>query len=73
MIFGSRAAAILIFLCSHDRATPQSGTVYERIYDGNGRELKMLSGNIYLQGVTAADWYVKDRRGNIKIIQNLKL
>ncbi|MGV6944285.1 RHS repeat domain-containing protein [Sphingobacterium kyonggiense] len=61
-----------VYLSAHNIATPQSGPVYERIYDRNGRELKMLQGNIYPKGVTAVDWYVKDRRGNIIIIQDLK-
>ena len=57
---------------AHSRATKQSGRIYERIYDASSREMQMLPGGGYPQGVNSADWYVKDRKGNKVVIQELK-
>ena len=57
---------------AHNRATKQSGRVYERIYDASGREMQMLPGGGYPQGVNSADWYVKDKKGNKIVIQKLQ-
>ena len=53
-------------------ATNQSGEIFERIYDTLGKELQMLPGNIYPQGVKSADWYVNDKKGNKVVIQSIK-
>jgi hypothetical protein len=57
---------------AHNRATRQSGPIYERIYDTSGREMQMLPGGGYPQGVSGADWYVKNRKGDKVVIQELK-
>ncbi|MEM6524672.1 MAG: type IV secretion protein Rhs [Bacteroidota bacterium] len=57
---------------AHQKATNQSGPVFERIYDASGKEMQMLPGNVYPPGVRSADWYVNDKKGNKVIIQNMK-
>ena len=57
---------------AHQKATRQSGPVLERIYDASGNEMQMLPGNVYPPGVQRADWYVKDKKGNKVVIQELK-
>ena len=57
---------------AHSRATNQSGSIFERIYDASGKEMKMAPSGGYPAGVKSADWYVKDKKGNKVIIQELK-
>src|SRR5690606_36577721 len=57
---------------AHSKATKQSGSVHERIYDASGKEMQMSPGGGYPQGVKSADWYVKDKKGNKVVIQELK-
>ncbi|RZK48012.1 MAG: RHS repeat-associated core domain-containing protein [Pedobacter sp.] len=61
-----------VYTRAHGRATNQSGGIFERIYDALGKELQMLPGNIYPQGVKSADWYVNDKKGNKVVIQSIK-
>ncbi|HMQ49521.1 MAG TPA: RHS repeat-associated core domain-containing protein [Saprospiraceae bacterium] len=57
---------------AHNKATKQSGQVFERIYDASGNEMKMAPGGGYPAGVKSADWYVNDKKGNKVVIQTLK-
>jgi hypothetical protein len=61
-----------VYQKAHNRATDQSGKVYERIYDAAGNTMQMLPGNVYPQGVKSADWYVIDKKGNVVVIQVIK-
>ena len=53
---------------AHNKASPQSGPVYQRFYDKNGNELSSLNGSVP-PNTQSADWYVNDRRGNPVVIQ----
>ncbi|WP_323829711.1 RHS repeat-associated core domain-containing protein [Algoriphagus persicinus] len=57
---------------AHGRATKQSGSIFERIYDASGKEMKMAPSGGYPVGAKSADWYVKDKKGNKVVIQELK-
>ncbi len=57
---------------AHGRATKQSGSIFERVYDASGKELQKLPEGGYPTGAKSADWYVRDRRGNKVVIQELK-
>jgi len=59
-----------VYPSAHSSAVPQSGNVYERIYDVNGNELQKLPGNRY-PSTTSADWYINGQNGNKVIIQTL--
>ncbi|NJL76893.1 MAG: RHS repeat-associated core domain-containing protein [Saprospiraceae bacterium] len=57
---------------AHNKATKQSGQIFERIYDASGKEMKMAPVGGYPAGVKGADWYVNDKKGNKVVIQTLK-
>ncbi|WP_172805236.1 RHS repeat domain-containing protein [Aquiflexum balticum] len=57
---------------AHGRATKQSGSIFERIYDASGKEMKMAPSGGYPAGVKSADWYVKDKKGNKVVIQKVQ-
>lgn len=61
-----------VYQKAHNRATNQSGQMFERIYDATGAEMQMLQGGGYPVGVKSADWYVNDKKGNKVIIQAIK-
>ncbi|WP_314244825.1 hypothetical protein [Empedobacter tilapiae] len=60
-----------VYPSAHSSAVPQSGNVYQRIYDANGNELQKLPGNRYPSTATSADWYVNGQNGNKVVIQTL--
>jgi hypothetical protein len=57
-----------VYQQAHNRATNQSGLIFERIYDASGNEMQMSPGG-YPAGVKSADWYVNDKKGNKVVIQ----
>jgi RHS repeat-associated protein len=61
-----------VYQKAHNRATSQSGQIFERIYDASGNEMQMPAGGGYPAGVRSADWYVNDKKGNKVIIQAIK-
>lgn len=61
-----------VYQKAHNRATNQSGQVYERVYDASGNEMQMPVGGGYPAGVKSADWYVNDKKSNKVIIQAIK-
>ncbi len=61
-----------VYQTAHNNATKQSGIVTERIYDSSGNQMQMTPSGGYPSGVKSADWYVKDKNGNIVVIQRLK-
>ena len=65
-------AAGSVYPKAHGRATKQSGKIYERVYDGSGKEMQMPASGGYPAGVKGADWYVKGKKGNKVVIQDLK-
>jgi RHS repeat-associated protein len=60
-----------VYQKAHNRATNQSGQVFERVYDASGNELQMTPSG-YPAGVKSADWYVNDKKGNKVVIQSIK-
>ena len=60
-----------VYSRAHRRATPQSGRIFERIFDAQGNVMQMNPNGSYPSGVSGAEWYVRDRRGNETVIQRL--
>ena len=61
-----------VYPTAHNRATNQSGQVFERLYDASGNQMQMTPTGGYPSGVKSVDWYVNDKKGNKVIIQTLK-
>ncbi len=61
-----------VYQKAHNKATHQSGQIFERIYDASGNEMQMNPGGGYPAGVKSADWYVNDKKGNKVVIQAIK-
>ncbi len=53
------------------KATNQSGTVSETIYDAAGKVLSMTPSGGYPAGVARAEWSVTDKKGTRFIIQKI--
>jgi flagellar hook assembly protein FlgD len=53
------------------KATNQSGTVSETIYDAAGKVLSMTPSGGYPAGVARAEWSVTDKKGTRVIIQKI--
>ena len=51
---------------AHNKATPQSGPVYQHLYDKDGNILENY------EGVVKVDWYVIDKNNNPVVIQELE-
>jgi len=61
-----------VYPVAHNRATKQSGKIFERIYDASGKQMNMTPEGGYPAGVKSVDWYVNDKKGNKVVIQTLK-
>jgi len=59
-----------VYRRAHDRASPQT-PVGRTIFDSGGDKLQMLPNGRYPEGVSSAEWWVLDRRGNRRVIQTL--
>ena len=57
---------------AHNRATSQSGQIFETLYDASKNVLPMNSNGSYPTGIKSVEWYVNDKKGNNVIIQILK-
>ena len=68
---GNSNAPGTVYGKAHRKATPQSGKIYERIFDGRGNVMQMNADGSYPKGIMRAEWYVKDRRGNETVVQTL--
>lgn len=53
---------------AHKKASPQSGTIYQRFYDDNGKEIQNTNGKIP-SNATSVEWQVNDKKGNSVVIQ----
>lgn len=60
-----------VYPTAHGRATAQSGTVNETLYNATGGVMNMLPSGGYSPGVTRVEWSVTDRSGARRIIQTL--
>lgn len=61
-----------VYTKAHNKATKQSGDIDERIYDAVGKQLQTTPSGGYPAGVKSVDWSVKDKSGNVVVIQKLK-
>ncbi len=61
-----------IYPKAHNRATPQSGKIFETLFDASNNVLQINSDGSYPTGIKRVDWYVNDKKGNPIIIQTLK-
>lgn len=56
---------------AHNRATSQSGAIFETLYDASNNVMQMNNGS-YPVGVKRVEWHVIDIKNNNVIIQTLK-
>ncbi len=56
---------------AHSSATPQSGPIYQDLYNASGQKLQMQNGQ-YPAGISRVEWYVMDNSGNKTVIQTLQ-
>ncbi|GGD64398.1 hypothetical protein GCM10011514_30440 [Emticicia aquatilis] len=61
-----------VYPTAHNRATAQSGQVYETLYDASNNVLQMNANGGYPASLKKVEWSVKDPKGNNVIIQILK-
>ncbi|WP_245933837.1 DUF6443 domain-containing protein [Candidatus Ulvibacter alkanivorans] len=64
-------AAGTVYNKAHRKATPQSGKVYETLYDASGNVMSMTPSGTYPTGVKKVEWSVKNK-GKTTIIQTLQ-
>jgi len=56
---------------AHAKATNQSGTINETLYDAAGKVMTMTPSGSYPVGITRVEWSVTDKKGARAIIQKL--
>ncbi len=57
---------------AHNAATPQSGNIYETLYDAAGAVIPMPASGIYPSTVRSVEWSVNNTSGTRVVIQTLK-
>jgi RHS repeat-associated protein len=60
-----------VYSQAHRAATPQSGKIFETIYNNKGKVLQMLPNGKYPANVAKVEWWVNGQNNNRKIIQTL--